>query len=83
MVEEKERFTSRLASIPGVRPLPSIGDWILLQVDRPGDLARRVNRKLAESVLSVPRHVRGAVRVCVADPKKNERILRMLRELVA
>jgi histidinol-phosphate/aromatic aminotransferase/cobyric acid decarboxylase-like protein len=83
MIEEKDRFYSRLASIPGIRPMPSVGDWILLQVDHPTELARRVNRRLAPGVVSVPRHVDGAVRIQVADPKTNEQLLGALRELVA
>jgi histidinol-phosphate/aromatic aminotransferase/cobyric acid decarboxylase-like protein len=83
MIEEKDRFYSRLASIPGVRPMPSVGDWILLQVEHPTELARRVNRRLAPGAVSVPRHIDGAVRVQVADPKTNELLLGALRELVA
>ena len=83
MIEEKDRFYSRLASIPGIRPMPSVGDWILLQVEHPTELARRVNRRLAPGVVSVPRHVAGAVRIQVADPKTNEQLLGALRELVA
>ena len=30
--DEKDRFSSRLATIPGIRPMPSVGDWILLEV---------------------------------------------------
>lgn len=78
---EKDRLTSRLARIPGVRPMPSVGDWILLAVDSPADLARRVNRRLRPGLMSVPRHVRGAVRLAVGDPKTNERVLDTLRDL--
>ena len=81
--DEKERFYSRLASIPGIQPMPSIGDWILLAVEEPSDLARKVNRRLAPGVMSVPRHVGNAVRVHVSDPKTNEQLLRTLRDLVA
>jgi histidinol-phosphate/aromatic aminotransferase/cobyric acid decarboxylase-like protein len=81
--QEKERFYSRLSTIPGVRTLPSIGDWILLEVPAPADLARKVNRRLAPGVLSVPRHVPGAVRLHVADPKSNELLFQLIRELVA
>lgn len=80
---EKDRFYSRLAMIPGIRPMPSVGNWILLQVQHPTDLARRMNRRLAPGVVSVPRHVDGAVRVQVADPKTNELLLRALREVVS
>ena len=79
---EKDRFFSRLASIPGVQPMPSIGDWILLSVGEPSDLARKVNRRLAPGVMSVPRHVTGAVRVHVGDPKDNELIYRTIRDLL-
>ena len=81
--QEKDRFSSRLASIPGIHPLPSIGDWILLQVERPSDLARKVNRRLAPGMMTVPRGIRGAVRIHVGDPKANEELLRTLRDLVA
>jgi histidinol-phosphate/aromatic aminotransferase/cobyric acid decarboxylase-like protein len=83
MFDEKDRFYSRLATIPGIRPMPSVGDWILLQVAHPTELARRVNRRLAPGVMSVPRHVDGAVRIQVADPKTNEQLLHALRDLVA
>ena len=83
MVDEKDRFYSRLAMIPGVRPLPSVGDWILLHVEHPTDLARRVNRRFTPGSMSVPRHIPGAVRIQVGDPKDNELMLLALRELVA
>ncbi len=80
---EKDRFASRLASIPGIQPMPSIGDWILLQVEQPAELARRVNRRLEPGVMSVPRNLERAVRIHVGDPKQNERLLKTLRDLVA
>jgi len=81
--EEKDRFCSRLATIPGIHPLPSIGDWILLQVRNPGELARRVNRRLNPGAMSVPRQVQGAVRIPVGDPRANEQLLNAIRECVA
>lgn len=83
MIDEKDRFYSRLATIPGIHPMPSIGDWILLRVAHPTDVARRVARRLIPGLVSVPRHIDGAVRVTVSDPKTNERLLRALREAVA
>lgn len=82
MGDEKERFYMRLATIPGIHPMPSIGDWILLKVEHPSELARRVTRRLIPGLVSVPRHIDGAVRVMVSDPKTNERLLRVLREAV-
>ncbi len=79
---EKDRFSSRLASIPGVHPLPSVGDWILLKVVNPSDLARRVNRRLEPGVMSVPRNIDAAVRIHVSDPKRNEDLLRTIRDVV-
>ncbi len=83
MDDEKDRYYSRLSTIPGVRPMPSIGDWILLEVKQPSELSRRINRRFDHSPMSVPRHIRGAVRLAVLDPKTNERVLNTLRELVA
>ena len=82
---EKERFCSRLASIPGIRPLPSpqTGDWILLKVLDPAPLARKVNRRMEPGTLQVPRQIPGTVRVHVSDPKRNELLLKTLREVVA
>jgi len=82
-MEDRERFYSRLAQIPGVETLPSIGDWILLRVPRPNDLARRVSRRVAPGLMSVPRHVKGAVRVQISDAKTNEQLIGVIRESVA
>ena len=79
---EKDRFSSRLASIPGIHPLPSVGDWILLRVGNPAELARRVNRRLEPGVMSVPRNIADAVRIHVGDPKTNEDLLKTIREVV-
>lgn len=79
---DKDRFYSRLATIPGVQLMPSIGDWILMKVEHPSEVARKVNRRLAPGVMSVPRHVPGAVRVQVADPKRNEELLETLRDVM-
>ncbi|MCB9906224.1 MAG: hypothetical protein H6830_00740 [Planctomycetes bacterium] len=80
---EKYRFSARLASIPGIHPMPSVGDWILLQVEEPAELARKVNRRLAPGMLSIPRGMDGAVRVQVGDPRDNELVIRTIREVVA
>ena len=81
MTEERERFFSRLATIPGIRTMPSIGSWILVQVDSPADLARKVNRRLDPGTVSVPRNIPGAVRVPVRDPKRNETLFQTIRDL--
>jgi len=83
VIDEKDRFYSRLATIPGISPMPSIGDWFLLRVAQPTEVARRVARRLIPGLVSVPRHIDGAVRVTVSDPKTNERLLRALREAVS
>lgn len=80
---EKDRFFSRLASIPGVHPLPSIGDWILIKVEKPSDVARKVNRRMAPGSMSVPRGISGAVRIHVGEPKDNDVLLRTIRDVVA
>ena len=82
MEEERERFFSRLATINGFRPMPSVGHWILVQVENPADLARKINRRTEPGTVSVPRHVDGAVRIPVRDPKSNEILFHLLRDLV-
>ena len=79
--EERERFFSRLATIPGIQTMPSIGSWILVQTDKASDLARKVNRRLEPGTLSVPRNVPGTVRIPVRDPKQNEELFQTIRDL--
>ena len=79
---EKDRFSSRLATIPGLHPLPSVGDWILLEVIEPASVARKVNRRLEPGAVSVPRGVDGAVRVHVGHPRDNEKLFQTLREVL-
>ncbi len=81
MIAERERFFSRLSTIPGIRTMPSIGNWILLEVENPSDVARKINRRLSPGTVSVPRQVSGAVRIPVRDPIANEEIFNTLREL--
>lgn len=81
MDEERERFYSRLATIPGLRTLPSIGSWILVAVDDPQELARKVNGRLAPDTITVPPRVQGTVRVPVRDPKHNEALYRAIRDI--
>ncbi len=81
--DEKDRFYSRLSTIPGLHPMPSVGDWILVKVEAPSDLARKVNRRFTPSPMSVPRHIDGAVRLAVSDPKTNELVITTLRSLMA
>ena len=80
---ERERLYSRLATVPGIHPMPSIRNWVLLETRNPQDLARRVNRRIAPGTVSVPRHVDGALRIPVRDPKSNEFLFRTIRELMA
>jgi histidinol-phosphate/aromatic aminotransferase/cobyric acid decarboxylase-like protein len=79
---ERERLYSRLATVPGIQPMPSIRNWILLETHGPQDLARRINRRMGPGTVSVPRHVDGALRIPVRDPKSNEFLFRTVRELM-
>ena len=55
---------------------------ILLEVDDPPSVARKVNRRLEPGTVSVPRGVDGSVRVHVGDPRDNERLFQTLREVL-
>ena len=79
---EHERLSSRLATIPGISTMPSVGDWILIRVEQPSEVARRVTRRLLPGLISVPRHIEGAVRLTVSDPKTNEQLLTALKESI-
>lgn len=81
MGDERERFYSRLATLSGVSPMPSVGRWILLHVDDPSDMARKINRRLEPGTVSVPRHVPGAVRLPVRHPRENEVLFAVIKEI--
>ncbi len=81
--DEKDRFSSRLSTIPGIRPLPSVGDWILLEVTKPQEIARKVNRRLEPGIMSVPRGMDGAVRAHAGGPKINAQVRRTRRHRAA
>ena len=83
MSEERTRFYCRIATVPGLDPMPSVGSWILVNVDDPADLARKINRRTAPGTVSVPRQVKSAVRIPVRTPRENEMIFGILRELMA
>jgi len=82
IAEERERFYSRLSTVAGLRPMPSVGSWILVEVESPADLARKINRRLEPGTVSVPRHVNGALRLPVRDPKANEVLFHVVRDLM-
>ena len=82
MSEERERLYSRLSAIPGLEPMPSIGDWVLVAVDDPQDLARKINRRMAPGIVSVPRQVKSAVRFPVRTPRENEQLYAVIREVM-
>lgn len=78
---EKSRFVSRLATLPKLKPIPAIGDWILVETDDPSELARKVNRRLAPGTISVPRQMKGLVRIPVREPIDNEKVFEVLKEV--
>ncbi len=82
MSEERERLYSRLSTVQGLHTMPSIGDWILVSVDDPADLARKVNRRIAPGTVSVPRQVKSAMRIPVRTPRENEALFQIVRDLM-
>lgn len=77
---EHERFYSRLARLPEVELMPSVGTWILMKVDDPEALAERLNRRLYDGAVSVPHGIPGALRIPVRDARENERVLAAIIE---
>lgn len=82
MFEERTRFYCRLATVEGLEPMPSVGAWILVKVDDPADLARKVNRRTEPGTISVPRQVKSAVRVPVRSPRDNELLFAVVRDVM-
>ncbi|MDG1500064.1 MAG: hypothetical protein P8N31_03500 [Planctomycetota bacterium] len=82
MFEDRERFFSRLSTVNGLVTMPSLGGWILVCVEDPSDLARKVNRRTEPGTVSVPRQVKGAVRLPVRSPKENEALFSVIREVM-
>lgn len=82
MFDDRERFFSRLSTISGLDLMPSLGGWILVCADDPSDLARKVNRRTEPGTVSVPRQVKGAVRLPVRSPKENEALFGVIREVM-
>ena len=82
MFEERTRFYCRLATVPGLEPMPSVGTWILVNVDDPADLARKINRRTEPGTVSVPRQVKSAVRIPVRSPRENELLFAIVRDLM-
>lgn len=78
--EEHERFSARLASIPGVELIPSFGAWIVLKVEDPTAFARWMEERIPGAGLTVPSHLQGAVRIPVRDAKKNDFVQQAVRE---
>ena len=80
--DEKDRFSSRLATIPGIRPLRRSATGSSWRSSSPRrSLAR--STAVSPGIMSVPRGMEGAVRVHVGDPKVNEQVIQTLRDLVA
>jgi histidinol-phosphate/aromatic aminotransferase/cobyric acid decarboxylase-like protein len=77
---EHERFYSRLATLPEVDLMPSVGSWILMRVADPEDLMERLNKRLYDGAVSLPHGIPGALRIPVRDAKENERVLAAIVE---
>ena len=78
---ERERLYSRLSTLPGIHPMPSIRNWVLVETHNPRELARRINRRIAPGTVSVPRQLSDAIRIPVRDPKSNELVFGIIRDL--
>lgn len=80
---EGDRFCWLLSRIPGIEAMPAIGDWVLLRVARPNEVARRVTLQVGPGLITVPRFVKGVVKVQLCDPRTNDKLLGAIGESVA
>jgi histidinol-phosphate/aromatic aminotransferase/cobyric acid decarboxylase-like protein len=78
--DEHERFSARLANIPGVELIPSFGAWVLLKVEDPAAFARRIEKRVPGAGLTVPAQPDGVVRIPVRNAKSNDLVHEAVRE---
>ena len=78
---EKFRFTSQITRLPNLKPLPSVGDWIMVEAKDPSTLARKVCRRLWPGAVKVPRETDGLVRIPIGEPKDNDKVIEVLRDV--
>jgi len=84
LVAERERLQAGLASLPGVRPLPSQANFVLCRLDG------RTGRELADALAARGILIRSfsdpaladAVRITVGRPDQNDTLLQALRSLL-
>lgn len=80
---ERERLLRELEGLAGVRPYPSVTNFVLFRVQD----AARVSEGLLERDVAVRRQdhlpgLAGCLRVTVGDPSENDAFLRALREVL-
>lgn len=86
--EERRRTSSALGAIPGVEPLPSRANYLLLRLTPPAPGATLLYRRLARRGILV-RHCGsfglgdGYLRIGLRGPEENDRLVGALREAAA
>jgi len=84
---ERRRFSAALERLPGVRPLPSAANYLLVELSPPAPAAGGVYRALADQGILV-RHCGSFglgdrfVRVAVRRPEENDRLVAALGTLL-
>ena len=84
IVEERARLYEALSDIPGVKPWPSSGNYILCQMDGGAESAARIYDALAARGVFVRKfasdRLADCFRVAVGTPRENAAFLTALRE---
>jgi histidinol-phosphate aminotransferase len=85
LVQERERLAAGLAAVPGIRPVPSRGNYVLFGVEGCDAFALFDRLYAGGAVLRrFPEEpaLRGCLRVSVGRPEENDRFLGLLRAAV-
>ena len=89
IVEERDRLARELARLPGVRVVPSHGNFLLLRCGRPGDgqataLWQALHRRqILVRSFDRPGPLSGCLRVTIGAPDDNARLLEAMTEATA
>jgi len=87
ILEGRQYLLSELAKIPGLRPFPSEGNFVLVDAGASGKTAKEiVDRLLEEGIFIRPMAVHhlgpGFVRITVGTPEQNRRCVEAFRKVV-
>ena len=83
IIDERGRLLTAMATVPGVKPIPSDSNWILFHMNDAADAWQYMYGQgvLVRDFSKTP-DLEGMLRVTVGTPDQNDRFLEVLKEFV-